>query len=257
MDTHDPQKVLQPLQSCSIPKLDEIGGTYEHIEVPEGAFYLALDTKYRRIFALFSSPFNLVFPPNIGKHVLQTTTQNIHQYTQLRPPSLPADRRHQDHQEWLRLQPKEDSFPKSLYGVYHWGVWRERGHPERPPVLTADTSIDGDERSELQALFRSFGNITQVKSVLLEAINGNQHNLMLDTVARLPPKQTPLWRTYPKEPFALRACLVNVFTQPHVDCSDMDWAMTAPLGTFSDGQFCIADLERSFSYPAGSIGAIR
>ena len=223
-----------------------------------GAFYVALDKNYERIFALFTNPYGLIFGPEIGEHVLQTTTDNIHQYTLIQPPTLPKNKRHWDHKEWLSLRPKQDSFPDDLYGVYHWGVWMERGHNNRPPVLTADTNIsDEDSRPQLQALFQSFGNITQVKSVLLNAIDPDQHKLMLSTVGKLPERQTSLWATAEKEPFALRACLVNVFTRPHVDCSDVEWSMLAPLGKFSEGQFCIADLKRSFSYPAGSIGAIR
>ena len=250
--------MLRPLQSCSIPELEEIGASYEHVKVPEDGFYLALDTNYRRIFALFSNPYGLVFGPKIGEQVLHTTTENIHQYSLIQPPRLPKNKRHHDHQEWLRLCPKQGSFPESLYGVYHWGVWMELGHPDRPPVLTADTNTHcPNVRPHLQALFQSFSNITQVKSVLLGAIDRKQRDLMRSTVNKLLPQQTSLWKTSSNECFALRACLVNVFTRPHVDSSDMDWAMLGPLGNFGGGQFCIADLRRSFSYPAGSIGGIR
>lgn len=91
IDTHDPQEALQPLQSHSIQELDEVGKSYQHVKVPEDGFHLALDTNYRRIFALFSNPYGLVFGPKIGEQVLHTTTENIYQYTLIRLPSLPKD----------------------------------------------------------------------------------------------------------------------------------------------------------------------
>jgi len=127
----------------------------------------------------------------------------------------------------------------------------------RASPLQACTSPAARFQPQLQALFQSFGNITQVKSVLLGAIDRKQRDLMRSTVNKLLPQQTSLWKTSSNECFALRACLVNVFTRPHVDSSDMDWAMLGPIGNFGGGQFCIADLRRSFSYPAGSIGGIR
>jgi len=59
------------------------------------------------------------------------------------------------------------------------------------------------------------------------------------------------------ECFALRACLVNVFTQPHVDRGDAEWAMIAPFGNFGGGEFCIADLGRRFAFQEGQVPGIR
>jgi len=258
IDTHDPQEVLRPLQSCSIPELDEVGASYEQVEVPEDGFYLALDTNYQRIFALFSNPYSLVFGTEIGQQVRHTTTENIHRYTLIQPPSLPHDQAPHHYKELIPLHPKQDPPPTSLYGVYHWGVWMKPDHENRPLIFTPDTTNPAARvQPQLQALFQSFGNITQVKSVLLGAIDREQRDLMRSTVSKLRSLQSSLWKTSPKECFALRTCSVNVFPRPHISSSDMDWAMLAALGNFGGGQFCIADLKRSISYPAGSIGGIR
>ena len=261
IDTHDPKKAFGLLESCSIPELDEIGASYQHVEIPEGAFYLAVDTNYRRIFALFSNPYSLVFGPKIGNHVLQTTMENIHQYTRIQPPSLPKPelQTHHDYKEWLPVPPQPGgSFPKSPYGIYYWGVWIQPQHQNRPPVLTPDiTRPAARVQPMLQDLFQSLGNITQVKSVLLGALDSKQRNLMRSTTHNLPPWLRLLWKTSQKECFSLRACSVNISTRPHLASSDISWEMLAPLGKFSGGQLCIADLKRSFNYTPGSIGGIR
>lgn len=72
-------------------------------------------------------------------------------------------------------------------------------------------------------------------------------------------KKKLFWLIEDKECFALRACLVNVFTEPHYDGGDLKdgWALMAPLGEYKPGDLCITELQRRFYYQPGSIGAIR
>ena len=51
--------------------------------------------------------------------------------------------------------------------------------------------------------------------------------------------------------------MVNLLTQPHVDCGGVEWAMISPFGNFTSAEFCIADIERSFDFQEGHIAGIR
>ncbi|PUU72423.1 hypothetical protein B9Z19DRAFT_1169624 [Tuber borchii] len=258
INTHDPTILLEPLQSCSISELDQIGSTYQNIEIAEGSFYLALDTNYQRIFAHFSNPCSLVFGPEIGQCVLETTMKNINQYTQIQPPSLPKVQVNYDYQQWLPAQLTPSLVPKALYGVYYWGVWKNPEHENSPPVCTPDITRPGARAQlSLQALFASFANITQVKSVLLGALDSEKRNLMRSTATNLPPHLNSLFPLSLNDCFSIHACSVNVTARPHAPRTDIDWEMVATLGNFCGGELCIANLKRSFNCTTGAINVDR
>ncbi|RPA96310.1 hypothetical protein L873DRAFT_1236118 [Choiromyces venosus 120613-1] len=134
----------------------------------------------------------------------------------------------------------------------------ERGHESRGPVITADTNKVGARlRAHQHDLFASFHNISYLKRFLLGAIDKAQRDKMQEAIQGLPASCKELWCKSSAECFALRACLVNVFTEPHVDCGDVEWAMISPFGNFNDGEFCIADLGRRFAFHEGHIAGIR
>jgi len=103
-------------------------------------------------------------------------------------------------------------------------------------------------RARQHDLFTSFRNISYLKQFLLGAIEKSQRDEMQNTIHSLPPRYKEPWCKSNTECFSLRACLVNLLTQPHVDCGDVEWAMISPFGNFTGAEFCIADIERRFSF---------
>jgi len=124
--------------------------------------------------------------------------------------------------------------------------------------LTKDTNhVGSNTRGHLQELFASFENISHLKRLLLGAIDKPQRDEMQSAISKIKPYFRNLWTNYKRECFSLRACLVNVVTEPHLDQGDLGWTMSAPLGKFEGAGFCISDLKRCFHFPAGSIAGIR
>jgi len=126
------------------------------------------------------------------------------------------------------------------------------------PVITPDTNKVGARvRAYQHDLFTSFRNISYLKRFLLGAIEKSQRNAMQNTIQALLPHYKEPWCKSNTECFSLSACLVNLLTQPHVDCGDVEWAMISPFGNFTGAEFCIADIERSFAFQGGRIAGIR
>ncbi|PUU73376.1 hypothetical protein B9Z19DRAFT_1069034 [Tuber borchii] len=147
---------------------------------------------------------------------------------------------------------------ESRYGVFHWGVWMQRGHESMGPVITADTNKVGAQlRIHQHDLFASLHNTSYPKGFSPGATDKTERDKMQKATQALHDGDKDLWCKSDTECFALRACLVNVWTEPHVDCSDMEWAMISPFGNFDNGEFCIADLERRFTFQEGYIAGIR
>ena len=110
-------------------------------------------------------------------------------------------------------------------------------------------------RAHQHDLFTSFRNISYLKWFLLGAIEKSQRDEMQNTIHALLPRYKEPWYKYNTEYFSLSPCLVNL-TQPYVDCGDVEWAMISPFGNFTGAEFCIADIERRFSFQEGHIPAI-
>jgi len=81
--------------------------------------------------------------------------------------------------------------------------------------------------------------------------------MKLNTIQALLPRYKEPWCGSDTECVSLSACLVNLLTQPHVDCGDVEWSMISPFGNFSGAEFCIADIEPRFAFQEGHIAGIR
>ena len=103
----------------------------------------------------------------------------------------------------------------------------------------------------------SLTRLWKIGRLLLGAIDETQRDQMEEAVANLPDTLNQLWCHSEDECFSLRACLINLLTEPHIDDGDLDWAMLAALGGFEEGEFCIADIRRRFNYRRGSVSGIR
>jgi len=58
---------------------------------------------------------------------------------------------------------------------------------------------------------------------------------MKKAIAKAQPTLNKLWCHSQDEFFSLRACLINLLTEPHIDNGDLDWAMLTGLGQFQEG----------------------
>lgn len=258
IDTYSPRTKLSELQNLAPSEVQTISERYLPIHVPHQAFYLALDRNFKRLFVLFSDPYSLLYGPDVGKRVQDQVRENITNYAIVRPPGAPNNKRHRSYDQWLLENPMFCSGSESRCGVFHWGVWMQRGHESLGPVITADTNKVGAQlRVHQHDLFTSLHNISYLKRFLLGAIDKAERDKMQKATQALHNGHKDLWCKSDTECFALRACLVNVWTEPHVDCSDMEWAMISPFGNFDNGEFCIADLERRFTFREGYIAGIR
>jgi len=132
------------------------------------------------------------------------------------------------------------------------------GRQDLGVMLTANQSKPlAQNQAHLSELLASLNNISHLKRLLLGAIDPTQRDLMKKAIAKLQPTLNKLWCHSQDEFFSLRACLINLLTEPHIDNGDLDWAMLTGLGQFKEGEFCIADIGRRFSYGRGSVAGIR
>ena len=109
------------------------------------------------------------------------------------------------------------------------------------------------------SLFKAFGVLTRVQRILLAAVDLEWMKEYEDICKECPPETRRLFQTDERECFTFRACLVNVFTEPHVDDGDVKngWASMCPLGEFRNGHFCITEMKRRFVYNVGAISFLK
>ena len=199
-----------------------------------------------------------MYGEEIGKEVLETTETNIINYTLVEPPEIPSDTRHSEYEEWLLKNQQHCALPTSRCGIYHWGVWMATGRHDLGVVLTPNQAQPPERtQAHLSELLESLNNVSRLKRLLLGAIDSTQRNQMKEAILKLPPTLNKLWCHSKDECFSLRACLINLLTEPHIADGDLDWAMLMALGEFDEGEFCIADIHRRFDYGRGSVAGIR
>ncbi|KAH0606182.1 uncharacterized protein H6S33_003843 [Morchella sextelata] len=251
------------LVNKGLEEINKAALTYEQVEVPAvpGAFYLALDKNYTRMFVYFSKGFEMVYGVEIGDWVLKSTTYNIEEYAELQPPDIPGakDIRHAEYKNWLLANPHLCWADWSRAGVYHWGMWMERGH-DNDDVITKDTLKTSQHMNPvLLRLFTSLGNLTRAKRILLGAVDKDNRDLCVKMITALSKKEKQQWVTDDQECFSLRACLINLFTEPHYNIGDLKdgWAVMAAMGEFTGADFCIREMNRKFVCRPGGIGFIR
>lgn len=257
IENHNSRSQLADLQELSSDQCDALGASYEQIDIGTGEQYVALDCNYRRLFVVFANPFSAIYGKEVGERIVTQATENITKYCEIEPPRLPTSIRHTNTEDWLLRNPRHYAFPDSRCGVFHWGIWTQQGHDALGPVLTKDTNgVGSNTRGHLQGLLASFQNISHLKRLLLGAIDGPQREEMQSAIFRLDDHFRNLWTNYNQECFSLRACLVNVVTEPHLDQGDLGWTMSTPLGNFEGAGFCVSDLKRCFHFPVGSVAGI-
>jgi hypothetical protein len=255
----------EPRPRLSIPKgtiddTEKLGEGFERIDVGENGFYVALDQDLRKIFVLFGSGLKLVYGNKIGRYITDSICWNIEEYAQIIPPALPKDSRHREYERWLLSNPHLCWPPWARAGVYHWGIWMERGNKQKGSVVTHDISTIPSHVKHVQSeLFRSLGALTRGQRILLGAVDlrcQREYEALLQNCSL---DKKKFFTTDAKELFALRACLVNVFTEPHFDSGDVKggWASMGIFGEFRDGDFCITELKRRFAYKVGSLSFLQ
>ncbi|KAI5837896.1 hypothetical protein DFP73DRAFT_600334 [Morchella snyderi] len=250
----------ETLQGRSLQEVETAVNTYPTINLPPGAFYVALDSRFRRLFVYFNKGLEMVYGPEIGQFVLGSTTWNIDQYSQVHPPNLPKDKRHIVMQDWLLSNPHLCWAPWSRAGVYYWGCWMEVGHAYKGSCITKDVaSIPARIQPMLSNLFNSFGNITRAQRLLLGAVDKGFRDMAEGVVKGLGEGKKKQWIRDENDCFPLKACLVNVLTELHYDSGDVDggWACMVPMGYFRGSDLCIRELGRRFNYQSGGVGYIR
>ena len=216
---------------------------------------MALDGNYEKIFVMFGAGLKLVYREQIGNSVEKAMCWNIEEYTSINPPEMLKDSRHKEYEEWLLSNPHLCWPPWARAGVYHWGIWMKRGHVHLGSVATRDTKVKAGMEIVIWPLFKSMGVLTRAQWIPLAAVDMECMQEYEEILKKCPDATRRLFTTDKRECFTLRACLVNVFTEPHVDGGDVKngWASMCPLGGFENGDFCITELERRFVYKVGAI----
>ncbi|RPB06305.1 hypothetical protein P167DRAFT_550601 [Morchella conica CCBAS932] len=126
VDVSQPLNNVGTLVNRSLGEINHAALTYEQVEVPavSSAFYLAFDKNYTSMFDYFSKGFEMVYRVEIGNWVLDSTTYNIVEYTELQPPDIPGTKniRHSEYKNWLLANSNLCCANWSEAGVYHWGM---------------------------------------------------------------------------------------------------------------------------------------
>ncbi|KAI5839110.1 hypothetical protein DFP73DRAFT_599096 [Morchella snyderi] len=105
LDSPTSKKKTETLRGKSLEEIKTTVNNYTSIDLPPGAFYVALDSKFCRLFIYFKKGFEIVYGPEIGQWVLNPTTSNIDEYSQTYPPEMPKDKRHINWKDWLLSNP--------------------------------------------------------------------------------------------------------------------------------------------------------
>jgi len=246
-------------RTATLEQTEALGSQFEQIDVLERGFYVALDKNYEKIFVVFGSGLRLVYGDEIGDYVCKGLCWNIEEYASINPPTIPEDSQHEEYEKWLLSNPHLCWPPWARAGVYHWGIWMERGHPHLGSIITKDTNVPVRMKQVAGSLFKAFGVLTRAQRILLAAVDLECMKEYEDICKECPPETRRLFQTDERECFTLRACLVNVFTEPHVDGGDVKngWASMCPLGEFRNGDFCITEMKRRFVYNVGAISFLK
>ncbi|PUU80002.1 hypothetical protein B9Z19DRAFT_1063801 [Tuber borchii] len=203
-----------------------LGSSFEQIDIGDKGFNVALDKNYKKIFVMFGAGLKLIYEDKIGGYVEKAIVWKNEEYASA--------------------------------GVYHWEIWMEQAHAKLESLTTKDTNVKGHMKKALLPLFKAMGAMTRAQRILLAAIDleclQEYEKILGKCLDHRTSFETDEW-----ECFTLRACLVNVFTEPHLDGADMKngWASMCPLGEFEDGDFCITELKRRFVYKVGSISFLK
>ncbi|KAG0123702.1 hypothetical protein HOY82DRAFT_618874 [Tuber indicum] len=179
------------IPNATLQETESLGETFERIDIGDCGFYVALDKNLEKIFVLFGTGLKLIYGDTIGQYITEALCWNVEEYAELSPRALPKDRRHKEYENWLLANPHLCWPPWARAGVYHWGLWMEQGHENRGSVLNRDIYNTGGY-AEYESLLHHCGDEKKMH-----------------------------FATDEKEIFTLRACLVNVFTEPHFDRKDI------------------------------------
>jgi hypothetical protein len=257
IDSHG-ERAPPTSRKATLEDTQALGSSFEQIDIGDKGFYVALDKNYEKIFVMFGAGLKLIYGDKIGEYVEKAMSWNIEEYASVNPPAIPKNIRHKDYEEWLLSNPHLCWPPWARAGVYHWGIWMEQAHAKLGSVTTKDTNVKGHMKKALLPLFKAMGAITRAQRILLAAVDLE----CLQEYEKILGKcldHRASFETDERECFTLLACLVNVFTEPHVDGGDVKngWASMCPLGEFEDGDFCITELKRRFVYKVGSISFLK
>ena len=106
--------------------------------------------------------------------------------------------------------------------------------------------------------FKAMGAVTRAQRILLGAVDIECLKEYEKIVGRCLDARKS-FETDEQKCFTLWACLVNVFTELHVDDGDVKngWVFICLLGECENGDFCITELKRRFVHRVGSIGCLK
>jgi len=257
IERQDPTENLQRFRGLSQADLESTGSTYGQIFLELGGVYTALDRKYQRIFVLFADAYSMVYGVEDGKKVMEQAMNNIQGYSRILPPELPLDDPHFNLEQWLLQDIDRLQDPAFRCGVYEWGIECKKGSNEGPALTRNMTQTPGYTQEKLLQLNRSLGNISIMKQFLLGVIDSKQRFQMQRAVNEANKHVKYPWSTCKNECFTLRTCTVNLPGRPAVDSGLVKWSIGTPLGSFTKGDLCIVELQRSFHYQPGYVSAIR
>ena len=198
----------------------------------------------------------MVYGNKVGEYLNEAICWNIEEYAQIQPPTIPRDSRDKEYEEWRLSNPHLCWPPWARAGVYHWGIWMEQAHKDRGSVLTRDISgIGARVKPVPRILFRSLGALTRAQRTLLGAVDLNCQQEYKALLTNCPLEKKTFFTTDEQELFTIRACLVNVLTEPHLDSGDVKggWASMAIFRACRDGDFVVTELNRRFAYKVGNL----
>ena len=243
------------MPKTTLKDTEMLGKGFERIEVGERGFYVVLDKNLKKIFVLSGSGLKLIYGDHIGEYITNTICWNIEEYAQIEPPAIPQDSRHKEYENWLDANPHHCYPPWARAGVYHWGIWMERGHKDKGSVISKDINrTRASVKPLISSLLDSLGALTRAQHILLGAVDTDCRDEYTKIITNCTKHKKRYFITdKKKELFTLRACLVNVFTEPHFDSGDVKggWAAMGIFGEFKDGDFAITELKTRFAYKPG------
>lgn len=208
--------------------------------IPKNTLFILLDRNGKVVFLSFPDALQWFYSEEVTQHI----KKDLEFLFYVEPPFTPDKQRHPLNSLWIKEHPEFDKtkMPKEdddnieknrFHGVLHYGVHHEKGRERvSKPILHSDWLQPGGYSQALRTntMENGIGVMTRAVAFLHKLADPESHDQCCDVVRNT--KRCII--TAEDEPYAMRALLGNLWTESHVDASDVHkgFAGLAYLGDF-------------------------
>jgi hypothetical protein len=187
---------------------------------------------------------------NQRETLLPQITEAVNNLTEEYPPPRPKekDSRHISHAQECKKHKK--------YGVYHFCFWKQQGHSNGKPTLSADILKGATIFEAVSEFHRKVAPLIQTISRLFEPLDpGLYQRYREDYTTWLHKSTLGAIHTCNRTCFLGMALLINLRVEPHKDKQDVKegWVAMTCIGNFTGGNLVLPALGVQLQHEAGDV----